>query len=303
MKTNKNINLSPYLTLHIHAQAEEFIEVTTKKELIDAVKYAINGSIPYYIIGSGSNVVLRKDTFPGLIIKNSYILSEIIKETNKEVFLRVSSGYPMSLLVAETVEKGWGGFEYHKGLPGTVGGGICMNSKWTRPLCYISDCLVKALLLDSDGNEKEVEKNYFHFSYGYSSLQEKNETLLETVFRLPKVDKIQLKKRAEQSLLYRKQTQPFGVSTCGCFFKNITESERIKAKLETNSVGYLIDKCQLKGTAIGNFEISNKHANFIINTKRAESDLRDLLQLVSLVKQKVKSTFGIELKEEVMYIS
>jgi len=104
-------------------------------------------------------------------------------------------------------------------------------------------------------------------------------------------------------LIYRKKTQPFGVSTCGCFFKNISKIERKKANVETKSAGYLIDKSGLKGVSIGNFKVSTKHANFIVNTKSSQSDPCDLIQLVSLIKQKVKLKYGIELKEEVEYLT
>jgi len=303
IKTQKNIDLSTHLTLHIQTQADEFISVSSKKELIDAVKYAMVKNIPYFIMGGGTNIAFKQSKFSGLVIKNCYILLKIIKETSREIHLQVSSGYPMPLLVSETVEKGWGGFEYQKGLPGTVGGAIYMNSKWTRPVSCVSDCLIEAVLIDSKGVEKKVNKDYFNFSYGYSSLQENNEIFLEGIFRLQKTDPALLYERARQSLLYRKQTQPFGVSTCGCYFKNISDDEKFNAKLKTNSAGYLIDKCGLKGFSIGNFQVSKIHANFIINTKNAKSESKDLLQLVSLIKQRVNDKFGIELKEEVSYFS
>jgi len=302
IKTKKKVDLSKYLTLHIQAQTDEFIEVFSKQELIDAVKYAIEKNIPYFVIGGGSNVALKTIRFSGLIIKNNYIYKKIIKETPHEICVSVSSGYPMPLLVNETIENGWGGLEYHKGLPGTVGGGIYMNSKWTKPMAYISDCLIEATLIDEKGNEKKVTKDYFNFSYGYSLLQDTGEIILDVVFRLKKKDIVQLKQRAQDSLSYRKETQPFGISTCGCFFKNITQDEMERAGLETKSAGYLIDKCELKGYSIGSFIVSDTHANFIVNKDNKESNPKDLLQLVSLIKRKVKNKFGIELKEEVRYL-
>lgn len=302
IKTKRKVNISKYLTLHIQAQADEFVEAFSKQELSDAVKYAIGKDIPYFVIGGGSNTALKTTRFSGLIIKNNYISKKIIKETPREVFISVSSGYPMPLLVNEAIESGWEGLEYHKGLPGTVGGGIYMNSKWTRPMVYVSDCLIEATLIGKNGEEKKVTKDYLNFSYGYSLLQDTGEIVLDAIFRLKKMKIAILKQRARDSLSYRKKTQPFGVSTCGCFFKNITEDEMEKAGLKTKSAGYLIDKCGLKGLTIGSFIVSDMHANFIINKDNKESNPNDLLQLVSLIKREVKNKFNVELKEEVRYL-
>lgn len=303
IETKKNFDITRYFTLHVQTISDEFIEVKTKKEIIDAVRYATTRRIPYSIIGGGSNTALKSKRYPGLIIKNSYIFLKTIKNTEDEIHLLVSSGYPMSLLVNETIDRGWEGFEYHKGLPGSLGGAIYMNSKWMSPVSFVSDSLIEAVILGTSGEEKRVERNYFHFTYGYSSLQETKEIFLEGIFRLKKSNPLQLQKKAEKSLQYRKQTQPFGVSTCGCFFKNITESEKLKAGLNTSSAGFLIDSCGLKGTVIGNFKVSELHANFIINLKHANSDTADLIKLISLIKKKVKEKYGLELKEEVVYLS
>jgi len=232
--TKKKYNIFKHLTLRIKSQADEYIEVFSRKELIKAVQYATYKHIPYYVLGGGSNTTVTQSTYSGLVIVNRYIYREIVSETDEEVNIRVSSGYPMSLLVSEFIEKGWEGFEYHMGLPGTIGGGIYMNSKWMHPIRYVSDCLVEAVLIDRIGNEKKVTKDYFKFSYGYSFLQQTKEILLEIVFRLKKKSIPLLQKRAKQSLIYRKKTQPFGVSTCGCFFKNISKIERKKQMLKLN---------------------------------------------------------------------
>jgi len=298
-----NSDLSPHLSMHLKTQTDEFIEVFSKDDLVDSVRYAISKQKPYVVLGGGSNTVAKQSRYFGIVIKNSFKSSEIIKESSNEIILQVSSGYPMSLLVSETVEKGWGGLEYHKGLPGTVGGAIVMNSKWTQPVSYVSDCLEEAILLDLNGIEKKVNKNYFNFSYGYSLLQVNKEILVSGIFRLTKVDQVLLKDRSKQAELYRQKTQPYGVSTSGCFFKNISETDRIKLNINTKSAGYLIDQCGLKGMSVGNFEVSRVHANFILNSMHGESKPKDLLTLVTLIKKKVYENFGIQLMEEVISIS
>lgn len=286
----KNVDLFPHTTLRMKAQAQYFFEARSREDLITAKKYASQKNIPLVILGGGSNVAIINKNLQGLVIKNLYIKKGIVKEDNNFVELLVSSGYPVSKLVNETVEQGHAGIEYHLGLPGTVGGAIYMNSKWTKPECYFGDDLVFAYLLDSKGEIKKVERDYFRFAYDYSILQETNEILLEAVFRFKKTSPEILKVRAKEALAYRKETQPLGVATSGCFFRNVNGE----------SAGKLIDKAGLKGTKIGNFIVSPTHANFIIN--QGEGQPEDLKKLLKIIKETVRDKFGVELKEEVVLV-
>lgn len=293
------VNLFPYLTLRMGTVADYFIDAKSREELVRAVSTAAGLSVPYIVVGGGSNIASLKNTLNLLFIKNSYSFSKMVHETTDTVDVLVSSGYSMGRLVNETVEHGWGGLEYHKGLPGSVGGAIYMNSKWTRPVTYVGDLLVSATLLDDHGREKTVERDYFKFAYDYSILQKTKETVLDVTFRFNKTDPDLLKARAQESLQYRKRTQPFGVATAGCFFRNIEKSDQAEKGLPTASAGYLIDQAGMKGSKCGGYEVSSVHANFIINTDK-EGQPGDLLQLVKEIKTKVKNKFGIELREEVV---
>ncbi len=175
-----------------------------------------------------------------------------------------------------------------------------MNSKWTTPLNYIGDHLIFAHILDKDGNIKKVTRDYFNFAYDYSIIQETKEIILEAVFRLQKHYSEDLKERSKSALEYRKQTQPHGVSTGGCFFQNIGIEDAERLGFGTTSAGNLIDKAGLKGKEIGGFVVSDKHANFIVNT--GEGKAEDLVQLLSFVKKTVKEKFDVDLKEEVVVV-
>lgn len=286
----RNKDLKQFNTLKTSAIAEYFLEAKNREDLIEGKKFSLKNKLPLFILAGGSNLAIVKDKINGLVIKNSYKELKVFKETDKEVFISVSSGYPVSLLVNETVNKGFEGFEYHKGLPGTVGGAVYMNSKWTKPINYFGDNLVLADLVDGSGNVKTVEKNYFNFAYDYSILQKTKEILLEAVFLLKKVDSQILKDRAEKAFEYRKKTQPMGEKTSGCFFRNV----------EGKSAGQMIDQAGLKGFAVGDFFVSPIHANFIIN--KGNGKRKDLLQLVKIIKEKVNQKFRVELKEEVIIV-
>ena len=295
-------NLFPYLTLRTSTVAEYFFEAHTKEDLINAVKVAQQCHISFTMIGGGSNIAATKNSISGLIIKNNYAKLELLKEEKEYVEVLVSSGYTITLLVNKTIEKGWGGFEHHEGLPGTMGGAIYMNSKWTHPWSYVSDPLISANLLDASGEVKTVNRDYFCFAYDYSILQKTREIFIDGVFRLIKKDPAILKQQSHETMLYRRQTQPFGEATCGCFFRNISKEDQERLHLPTTSSGYLIDQVGMKNKGVGTFVISPMHANFIINTGKMEGNTADLLQLVEEIKVKVREKFGIELVEEVVVV-
>lgn len=290
LNLKRKVELFPFLTLRTHAVAERFLEAKTKNDLINAKKYCLKHNLPLFILGGGSNLAIIKDKIPGLVVKNSYRNLKVLQKNVDNVIISVSSGYPVSQLISETIEPGYEGFEYHKGLPGTVGGALYMNSKWTRPLNYFSDNLVSAVLVDKKGKVKKVDKKYFKFGYDFSILQQTKEILLEAVFRLKKTDHKTLEKRAEESFEYRKKTQPIGQTTSGCFFKNPGNQ----------SAGLLIDRSGLKGFRVGDFIVSEKHANFIINLGNGKPE--DLLELIEIIKSRVRERFNIELEEEVIIV-
>ena len=290
LNIQKNKDLVQFNTLRTSSVAEYFLEAKTREDLIEGKKFALKNKLPLFILAGGSNLAIVQEKIRGLVVKNNYLKLEVIKETDDYVNLLVSSGYPVSKLVSETVEKGYQGFEYHKGLPGTVGGAIYMNSKWTKPVSYFGENLLYAYLIDGRRPDKKVNKNYFQFAYDYSILQKTKEILLEAVFKLKKIDPEILKKRSEFAFEYRKKTQPMGVKTSGCFFKNISGK----------SAGQMIDQVGLKGFAVGDFFVSPVHANFIIN--RGNGKNKDLLKLIKIIKEKVKEKIGVELEEEVIII-
>lgn len=295
-----NFSLFPYFSIRTNCVAEFFFEAKTKHDLLRAIVTASKNNLTLTFIGGGSNLVVTKDVLAGLVVKNSYLKKEILREGKQYVEILVSSGYSMSKFVQETVDAGYEGFEYHKGLPGTIGGALCMNSKWTKPLIYIGDLLSYAYLSDATGKVRKADKEYFNFSYDYSILQETKEIVLDAVFKLNKVEPKILKTRSEEAFKYRKDTQPFGVSSSGCFFKNISDKDRQRLSLSTNSAGYLIDKAGLKKAQVGAFFVSNKHANFIIN--QGKGDPNDLVTLLNRIKSTVKAKYGVQLKEEVIII-
>lgn len=294
----KQIDLFPYLSLRLHTTAEYFFEAKSKEDIIFTIQTAKKLNVPFVMLGGGSNAVFKRSIVPGLVIKNSYTFIATLVETDATIDLEVGSGTSMAQLVQYCVEKGFSGLEYHKGLPGTVGGAVYMNSKWTHPLCYVGDSVISALLIDNQGKEKKVHREYFAFDYDYSILQKTHEFLISVVFRLQKKGVDAVVAQANESVEYRKKTQPMGAATCGCFFRNISEEDQKAHQLPTQSAGYLIDKAGMKGVQMGSFKVSEVHANFIVN-QGGDARPEDLASLVRSIKEKVREKYGVELKEEV----
>ncbi len=296
---HQDVDLAGSTTIRIPLIASLFCEISAPDELSHVLRCAHNLQIKSMVIGGGSNVAAVSARFEGLVIRNKYQDIVLIEEERDIVDLQVGSGVVINRLVQYTIERGWQGLEYQMGLPGTLGGALCMNSKWMKPPSAVSDVLVSAQLINQSGDLRTVDRNYFKFAYDYSILQDTHEICTSAVLRFTKTEPEILKKRAQEVLAYRQQTQPSGW-TSGCFFRNITKQEQLAAHLDTTSAGALIDRAGLKGQQIGGCKISEKHANFIINTGGGTS--ADVKALVQLIRDTVKQKFSIELKEEVVFV-
>jgi len=299
-RLSRDTNLSVYTTMRTSAQAEAFFEAKSRDELMKAIEVARQNNIPFFVLGGGSNLALVSQVVKGLVIRNTYQSKKIIEEDKNTALVEISSGYVINRLVAELDSAGLSGFEYHMGLPGTLGGALYMNSKWTNPVCYTGDDLVYAHLLTKTGEIKKVDRDYFQFGYDQSILQQTGEIVLEATFRLKKMDPSVLKSRSKDALLYRSKTQPTGVHTSGCTFRNISPEVMKTHGLPTQSAGYLVDQAGFKGRKVGDYHVSTHHANFIIN--EGHGDPSDLKTLISEITRAVKEKFDIELTPEVVVV-
>lgn len=281
--------LAPFTTFKMGGPAQYYIEALGEDDIVRSVGVAHALSLPLTILGGASNVVISDKGITGLVIRNKYAKKSIVADNGDYVLIEVGSGFPMTRLAKETAESGFAGVEYHIGLPGTVGGAIYMNSKWTNPVCYVGDAVVSARLIDQSGTIREVDSDYFQFAYDTSILQKTHEIVLSVIFKLKKENAGSLIKRGKEALAYRRLTQPYGVATSGCFFRNI----------DGQSAGELIDRAGLKGTAVGGAIVSDTHANFILNRDATYDDVK---KLVTHVKKTIDEKYNVQLEEEILYL-
>lgn len=309
-RIRQNEPMSLHTTFKIGGPGEYYIDVDKGEELEKAVKIAYALSLPFFVLGGGSNIVVSDGGIKGLVVKNNCRRFEVASMTGRvrdkkiavnNALVYAEGGVIMSQLVRFTIEQGLSGLEYQLGLPGTVGGAIYMNSNFPKKGAYVGDCVYKAILLTKEGKRKEVDKSYFRFSYDKSVLQDTGEIVLSIIFKFTPMDKKVLWEKGMEALTYRSETQPKGASA-GCTFRNISivEAVRIPTPENVTSAGYLIDKAGLKGKRVGDAMISDVHANFILNMGNAKAE--DVIALVSLIKQEVYRKFGVRLSLEVKHI-
>ena len=303
--------LSSITTYRVGGPAEYFFQAITTEELIKAIEIAKFLDLKLTLLGGGSNVLISDKGLKGLVIRNESNNITIYKRIGKinhgklntqEVILEVDAGVLMNRLVRYTCDNGLKGLEYHLGLPGSVGGAIYNNSKWTKPLTYIGDSLSEAILVNNEGKLKKVDINYFKFAYDFSILQKTHESIISIFFHLTQEDPKILWQRANDVMKYQQLTQPMGVKSAGCVFKNIyiADAMRIGTPNHTLSAGYLIDQTGLKNFSIGGAKFSDKHANFIINTNNAVAS--DIYALIKEAQERVFHKFKVKIEPEIMLL-
>lgn len=301
--------LARFTTLRVGGPAQYFFAAQTGEEVVNAVKTAVDIKIPHHILGGGSNVIISDHGLKGLVIRNESRSIQIVKRlgsvkngTTKmtQALVEVDTGVLINALVRFTCNEGLGGLERHLGLPGTVGGALYMNSKWTNPVSYVGDVLYQAKIIDQKGNIKIVDAAYFDFGYDQSILQKTHDTVISATFLLSAEDKASLWEKAQASMEYRKTTQPMGVKTAGCTFRNISlaDAMRIPTPNHIKSAGYLVDQTGMKGYQIGQMKLSDKHANFMLNLGGATA--QDAKGLIDEAQKRVKEMFHVDIHPEVV---
>lgn len=305
-----NEPLARYTTFKIGGPADFFYEATSKEEFVLAITTARKLGLPIFLLGGGTNILIGDRGIRGFVIKNftQGIAIRGIRgsmepgSSKKTVYVEAESGVPVNKLVRFAIEEGLSGLEMQLGLPGTVGGAVYMNSKWTKPEGYVGDAVYQAEILTPSGEIQTVTREYFNFSYDFSMIQKTNDIVISVTFALIQDTKEHLWEIANASIEYRRETQPQGVFSAGCTFKNISKAAAMMASTPnlTTSAGFLVDNAGLKGERIGDAQISTVHANFIINHRAATAS--DVITLIEKAKNAVKQKFGVSLEEELIRV-
>lgn len=261
--------------------ADYFIRPTTVKQLKEAVRRCNENKIQIYVLGFGSNLLIRDEGIRAAVIKLEADAFTQTKFDGQKV--TAWAGADLSKLVLTCVQKGLSGIEVLTGIPGSIGGAIKMNAG--GKFGDIASAVELVTLMDIQGNLFEKKKPELVFDYRRTNIAAK--FILSAHLDLSPADPEQIMKTVKEMWIYKKNTQPLNTRNCGCIFKNP----------KNTSAGALIDKAGLKGLRIGGAVVSDKHANFIIAEKGCTS--RDVLRLIEAMKQRVKEQFNIVLELEI----
>ncbi len=279
----ENISLAPYTSARIGGPADVLVTVKSADELAAAMQLLWEHGFPYYVLGGGSNVLVSDKGVRGVVVLNK--AKEVRFETGDSPTVRCEAGVVFSNLANRCASKGMAGLEWAATVPGTVGGAVYGNAGAFGG--DVSGNLIYAELLTRTGREKfSVEQ----MGYGYrTSVLKRGEIkaiVLSALLRLKNSTKEEVSVKIEQFSERRKATQPPGASM-GSMFKNPVGDH----------AGRLIEAAGLKGTRIGNAEISKLHGNFFVN--HGETKAEDVRALIRLVQTTVAQKFNVELELEV----
>ena len=278
--------LAPHSWYGIGGRARYFLALDDDMGLGELIARLTAEHVPYLVIGAASNTLFAAAELPGLTIK---LGTEKLAIEGSRVI--VSGGYLMPKLAADTAKAGRTGLEFGAGVPGTVGGSVVGNAgAFGRE---VKDGLIGADLIDPHGRIQSLGAAECRFAYRdsiFKSLMRGWVVRLAT-FETGEGDPSSIRARIKEVQRHRRETQPIEKRSLGSTFKNPPG----------DAAGRLIDACGLKGRRIGGAQISEKHANFIVNLGGASAD--DVLALMAEMRHRVFERFGIELEPEIRVIA
>lgn len=282
----ENVTLAPYTSARIGGPADILLTVKSAEELADAMTFIWRNEIPYAMLGGGSNVLVSDKGVRGLVVLNR---SKGVRfEEGDQPRVWCEAGVVFSNLANRCASKGFAGLEWAATVPGTVGGAVYGNAGAFGG--DMSMNLISAELLTRDGRVNySVEQMGYAYRTSVLKRGEVNAIVLSALLGLKNSTKEEVSVKIAQFSERRKNTQPPGASM-GSMFKNPTG----------DYAGRLIEAAGLKGTRIGNVEISTVHGNFFVNHGETKAD--DVRSLIDLTRRSVLEKFGVELELEVELI-
>lgn len=285
-----NENLSRHTTLRIGGPARFWAVVNTEEILKNLLLYLEEKQIRFYLLGNGSNVLAEDDGFDGVIIKLAGEFNKCSINNNDNAIL-AGAAVSLAELSRAALNNEFTGLEFASGIPGTVGGALVMNAG-----AYGGEMkqVVQTVKLLEKENAGFVVKTYtneeMNFSYRHSIAKEKEVIFLEASFELAKGNAAYIKASMDEMNKSRREKQPLEYPSAGSTFK----------RPEGYFAGKLISDAGLKGYAVGDARVSEKHAGFCINTGNATA--ADFKKLMEDVSEKVYELYQVKLEPEVIIL-
>lgn len=284
----KNILINEPMKKHTSMKtggcADVMIIPANKAQLLSAIGLINKYDFNYYVMGNGTNLIVRDKGIRGIVIKTGYV-NKINIHGN---IIESEAGALLSKIANIALKNGLGGMEFASGIPGTIGGAVAMNAgAYDRE---IKDIVIKTEYINRNGEILTVRGDEHQFGYRTSIFQKRGDIVLSTLIELKQAEKNDIMNIMTDFNNKRKQKQPLDMPSAGSIFKR--------------PVGYyagkLIEDCGLKGYSIGGAVISGKHCGFIVNNGNATT--QDVIKLIEYVQDTVMKKYGIRLETEVKII-
>lgn len=301
-----HISLAPFTTFHIGGPAEFFVEVTTIGELVEALEYAQKNTLPVFVLAGGSNLLINDRGVKGLVI---HVANASIRVQGQKIM--ADAGTNLLSVVEAASTAGLSGMERLAGIPGSLGGAIRGNAGAFG--MEIKEVVRTVKFYDRKaGKLREFNNAECEFSYRSSYFKTHPElVILSAELLLKPGDQTELARINRETIVTREAKHPQSAKCAGSFFMNPmvpnrelhTEFEKdtgLESKNDKLPAGWLIDHVGLRGKKIGGAQVSPKHPNYFVNTGTATAE--NVIMLASLVKQRVRTELGVELKEEVQFV-
>lgn len=283
-------DIKPYLSIRMGGRIKLIVLARKISEFIELFTRISESEIPRVLIGGGTNVVFSDGYSPIAVIVNR--TSGISKMDGNRI--RVNSGVSNRQLIKWCLQNNIGGLEFLAGIPGTIGGAAAVNAGAFGK--SLSDVLDNAEIIDETNSIRQVEKEFFQYGYRHSVFRTGDRTILSVTLSHQLADRNWILEKVSRNLQYREKNHPpYNQLTAGCFFKN-----PILKGIRT-SAGKIIENADLKGLHYKNLKVSDKHANFIMNTGNAT--LQDIHMLEAEIIDRVIRNKGPRLEREVIYIA
>ena len=271
-------SLKKYNTYRIDSKCKYLIFPQNKEELRDLLKYLSTTNEKYIVLGNGSNVIFEESYYDGVII----LLNKLNKISIIDDTIEIEAGYSLQKLAVETCNQGLTGLEFACGIPGYVGASIAMNAGAYNN--SLSEIVETVEVINPDFEFVNMSSKDLDFEYRSSMFKKnKNYTILSSILKLSKGNKEEILEKISKRRVKRIETQPLDMPSAGSVFRNPPNMH----------AGELIEKCGLKGYSIGGAEVSEKHANFIVNKGGATG--KDIVKLIEKVHDEVKKEFDVDL--------
>ncbi len=287
----KNISLqepmAAHTTFRVGGPADCLLEIHDKEELKKICRYLRLVSVPFFVMGNGSNLLVSDKGFRGVILQICQGMNEIRVEGRRII---AQAGATLAQTARAAMEHGLTGLEFASGIPGTVGGGVVMNAG-----AYggeMSQVIKSVEVLSPEGEFWTLDNETMEFGYRKSSIRGHEYVVTEAEFELQEGDQAQIKAVMEGLNAKRREKQPLEYPSAGSTFK----------RPEGYFAGELIMKAGLRGFRIGGAQVSEKHCGFIVNTKPGETRAAEIMAVIRKTRETVREKFDVELEPEVVFV-